>query len=138
MEYMIFPSVLGLAERGWAPNPQWATEPDTAKSNAMYQQAWSNFVNIMGKRELPRLSYINGGYDYRVPKPGVILQDGKYIANMQFPGFVIRYTIDGKDPDNKSKIYNDAVTITGANVKFRAFDTKGRGSNVSETATAKQ
>jgi hexosaminidase len=131
MEYMMYPSLLGLAERAWAPDPQWATETDAAKSNQLYEQAWANFINIMGKRELPRLTYYNGGYLYRIPSPGVILQNGKYLVNDQFPGFVIRYTTNGKDPDAKSKIYNDAVTITGSNVKFRAFDNKGRGSNVS-------
>jgi len=136
MEYMIFPSILGLAERNWAQDPTWATEPDTAKSKMLYQQAWSNFVDIIGKRELPRLDYLNGGYDYRIPKPGVILQGGKYLANEQFPGLIIRYTTDGKDPDDKSKIYNDAVTITEKGVKFRAFDNKGRGSNVSEPVTS--
>ena len=138
MEYMIFPNMLGLAERAWAADPQWATEPDTAKSNAGYQQAWSNFVNILGKRELPRLDNLNGGYDYRIPKPGVIFQNGKYLANMQFPGFIIRYTTNGKDPDANSSIYNDTVTIMSNAVKFRAFDTKGRGSNVSEPVIPKQ
>jgi len=137
-EYMIFPSLLGLAERAWAPDPDWATEPDTAKSNAEYQQAWANFVNILGKRELPRLTYYSGGYNYRIPKPGVVLQDGKYLANMQFPGFTIRYTTNGKDPDEKSKVYNSGVTVTGNDVKFRAFDNKGRGSNVSEPVPSKQ
>ena len=41
----------------------------------------------------------------------------------------------GTRVDAKSKIYNDAVTITGNTVKFRAFDTKGRVSNVSEPVT---
>ena len=136
MEYMIFPSILGLAERNWAADPQWATEPDTTKSKALYQQAWSNFVNIMGKRELPRLDYLNGGYAYRIPKPGIVWQSGKYVANIQFPGLIIRYTTDGSIPDAKSKIYNDAVTLNGAGVKFRAFDTKGRGGNVSEPVTS--
>jgi hexosaminidase len=131
MEYMAFPSILGLAERAWSANPQWATEPDTAKSHILYQQAWSNFVNVLGKRELPRLTYLNGGYNYRIPKPGVILQDDKYFANMQLPGFTIRYTTDGTNPDANSPIYKDAVTNTGKPVKFRAFDNKGRGSNVS-------
>jgi hexosaminidase len=136
MEYMIFPSILSLAERNWATDPKWATEPDTAKSKVLYQQAWSSFVNTMGKRELPRLDYLNGGYDYRIPKPGIVLQNGRYAVNIQFPGFTIRYTTDGSIPDAKSKIYNDAVTLTGTNVKFRAFDTKGRGGNVSEPVTS--
>jgi hexosaminidase len=137
-EYMIFPNLLGLAERAWAADPQWATETDTAKSNAGYQQAWVNFLNILGKRELPRLTYYGGGYNYRIPKPGVVLQNGRYLVNMQYPGFTIRYTINGKDPDAKSKVYNNNVTITGDNVKFRAFDNKGNGSNVSVPANPKQ
>ncbi|WP_295671411.1 family 20 glycosylhydrolase [uncultured Mucilaginibacter sp.] len=135
LEYMLLPRLLGFAERAWSKDPDWATETNTAKSDSLYQVAWVNFVNVLGKRELPRLSYLDGGYNYRVPKPGVVLQDGKYVANIQFPGLTIRYTTDGTDPDAKSKVYTDAVTITGNTVKFRAFDNKGRGGNVSEPVT---
>ena len=135
MEYMLLPRLLGFAERAWAKDPDWALEQDTTKSQVMYQQAWSNFLNVLGKRELPRLDYINGGYNFRIPKPGVILQDGKYLVNDQYPGFTIRYTTNGKDPDTKSPVYNDAVTKGNSVVKFRAFDNKGRGGNVTETAT---
>jgi hexosaminidase len=129
---MLLPRLLGFAERAWAKDPDWATEQDTIKSQALYQQSWSNFLNILGKRELPRLDYLNGGYGYRIPKPGVILQDGKYVANEQFPGLTIRYTTNGKDPDAKSSIYNNPVTNDNSILKFRAFDNKGRGSNVIE------
>jgi len=132
LEYMLLPRLLGFAERAWSKDPAWATETNTAKSDSLYQVSWVNFLNVLGKRELPRLSYYDGGYNYRIPKPGVTLQDGKYAANMQFPGFTIRYTTDGTEPDANSKIYNDAVTNTSAGLKFRAFDNKGRGSNVSE------
>jgi hexosaminidase len=135
LEYMLLPRLLGFAERAWAQDPAWATEPNAAKSDSLYQKDWVNFLNVLGKREMPRLSYYNGGYNYRVPKPGVTLRDGKYSANIQFPGLIIRYTTDGKDPDEKSKLYNDAVTIEGNGIKFRAFDTKGRGGNVSEAVT---
>ncbi len=135
LEYMLLPRLLGFAERAWSKDPDWATETNPAKSDSLYNIAWVNFLNVMGKRELPRLNYYAGGYNYRVPKPGIILQDGKYAANIQFPGLTIRYTTDGKDPDAKSKIYNDAVTNAGNGIKFRAFDTKGRGGNVSEPVT---
>ncbi len=132
LEYMLLPRLLGFAERAWAKDPDWATERNSTKSDSLYQQAWVNFLNVLGKRELPRLDYFNGGYGYRIPKPGVILQDGKYFANEQFPGLTIRYTTNGKDPDAKSKIYNDAVTNDNQVIKFRAFGNKGRGSNVTE------
>ncbi|MBS1524587.1 MAG: carbohydate-binding domain-containing protein [Bacteroidetes bacterium] len=136
LEYMMLPRMLGFAERAWGQDPAWATEPNSAKSDSLYQIAWVNFVNVLGKRELPRLDYFNGGYSYRIPKPGVILQDGKYLANVQFPGLTIRYTTNGKDPDAKSPIYKDAVTGENSAIKFRAFDNKNRGSNV--TVPAKQ
>jgi hexosaminidase len=131
MEYMMFPKLIGLAERAWAKDPSWTTERDTAKARELYNQDWSKFLNILGKRELPRLAYYNSGYSFRIPKPGVILQDGKYVSNIQFPGMIIRYTTDGTEPNENSKIYQGPVNATGV-VKFRAFDAKGRGGNVAE------
>lgn len=135
LEYMLLPRMLGFAERAWAPNPDWATEPKEIRSDSLYNIAWVNFLNVLGKRELPRLTYFDGGFNYRIPKPGVMLQDGKYYVNEQFPGFTIRYTTDGTEPDASSPVYNDAVTNAGNKLKFRAFDTKGRGSHVSEPVT---
>jgi hexosaminidase len=134
LEYMLLPRMLAFAERAWAKDPGWATEPNTAKSDSLYQIAWVNFLNVIGKRELPRLDYLNGGYDFRVPKPGVVLQDGKYLANVQFPGLIIRYTTNGKAPDAKSPIYKDGVINTSGIIKFKTFDNKGRGSSVTEPA----
>ncbi|WP_090473817.1 family 20 glycosylhydrolase [Mucilaginibacter sp. OK268] len=132
MDYMIFPRLLALAERAWAPDPQWATETDPVKAKQKYETAWSGFLNVLGKRELPRLSYYEGGYNYRIPKPGISLQDGKYLSNIDYPGLTIRYTTNGKDPDEKSKPYTGPVNYTGGVIKFRAFDVKGRGGNVAE------
>jgi hexosaminidase len=131
MDYMIFPKLIGLAERAWSKDPEWATERDTAKARTLYNQDWSKFLNILGKRELPRLAYYNGGYSFRIPKPGVIYQDGKYISNIQYPGMTVRYTTDGTEPTANSKVYTGPVSSTGV-VKFRAFDAKGRGGNIAE------
>ncbi|SDF60727.1 hexosaminidase [Mucilaginibacter pineti] len=130
MEYMMFPKLLALAERAWGKNPDWATEKDTTKAHEAYKQAYSQFLNILGKRELPRLTYYGNGYNYRIPKPGISLQDGKYLSNVEYPGLAIRYTTNGKDPDAKSKLYTGPVTYNGGVIKFRAFDLKGRGGNV--------
>lgn len=131
MDYMIFPKLIGLAERAWAKDPAWATERDTTKAREMYNADWSKFLNILGKRELPRLAYYNGGYNFRIPKPGVIVEDGKYKSNIQFPGMTIRYTTNGKEPDANSPVYEKPIPANGI-VKFRAFDAKGRGGNVAE------
>jgi hexosaminidase len=131
MDYMIFPKLIGLAERAWAKDPAWATERDTTKARELYNADWSKFLNILGKRELPRLAYYNGGYNFRIPKPGVILEDGKYKSNIQFPGMTIRYTTNGKEPDANSPVYEKPIPANGI-IKFRAFDAKGRGGNVAE------
>ena len=65
--------------------------------------------------------------NYRVPKPGLVLEEGKWAANIQFPGMPLRYTTDGKDPNIKSMIYKDPVPAAGKTLQCRAFDSRGRG-----------
>ena len=133
LEYMLLPNLLGFAERAWSRDPEWATISDTTRSNLLYSDAWSSFLNVIGKRELPMLDYYNGGYNYRVPKPGLVLKEGQYFTNLQFPGMLTRYTSDGSDPDSKSMIYKVPVSDTGKGLKFRAFDSRGRGGNIAYT-----
>ncbi|GAA4427179.1 family 20 glycosylhydrolase [Pontibacter saemangeumensis] len=125
-EYMLLPKLLGLAERAWAPDPAWANEKEAAKGETLYQQAWSEFVNVLGKRELPRLSYYLDGFNYRIPTAGAVVENGKVLANVQMPGLVIRYTTDGSEPTAQSKVYSGPITAKGT-VKLRVFDPTGRG-----------
>jgi hexosaminidase len=125
MEYMILPKLLGLAERAWAPDPQWATEKDSEKSAELYDKAWNTFANTLGKKELVKLDYYNGGYQYRIPTAGASVVDGAVVANLQLPGFSIRYTGNGKEPDVKSKPYTGPIREKGT-IKLRVFDTRGR------------
>jgi hexosaminidase len=128
LEYMLLPNMLGFAERAWAKNPEWATISDTSRSSVLYAEAWSSFLNVVGKRQLPLLDYYHGGYNFRVPKPGLILANGQWSANAQFPGMDTRYTTDGKDPHMQSSIYKVPVQDGGKVLRFRTFDSKGRGS----------
>ncbi len=130
LEYMLLPNLLGFAERAWAKDPEWATVTDTTHANILYAEAWSSFLNVVGKRALPMLDYYMGGYHYRVPKPGLVPEEGKWTANIQFPGMLLRYTTDGREPDFKSTIYKDPVPATGKTLQCRAFDTRGRGGAV--------
>ena len=126
MEYMLLPKLLALAERAWAQNPEWATEKDSVKAAALYQKSWSHFVNVAGKRELPRLDYYAGGFQYRIPTVGTMTVNGRMAANIQFPGLTIRYTTDGKEPTIGSPVYTAPVQIKGA-LRFKAFSSNGRG-----------
>lgn len=55
LDAMLVPKIFGLAERAWAPDPAWAREPDAARRDRLYQQAWSDFLHVLKTRELPRL-----------------------------------------------------------------------------------
>ena len=126
LEYMLLPKLLGLAERAWAVDPQWAVEKDTAAAQELYARAWSVFTNAAGKKELPRLDYYHGGFNYRIPPPGAVIEDGKVLANIQLPGFDLRYTTDGTEPTVKSNEYTGPISGKGI-IKIKAFDTRGRG-----------
>ncbi len=125
-EYLLLPKLLGIAERAWAKDPAWATERDKTKALQLYDTAWSEFVNIVGRRELPRLDYLSGGFQYRIPTVGLKITEGAVVANIQLPGMTIRFTTDGADPTLKSEIYTSAVTRKGE-IRFRAFNSRGRG-----------
>jgi hexosaminidase len=126
MEYMLLPKLMGLAERAWAPDPDWATEADSAKGDELYRSSWAQFCNQLGKKELPRLDYLNKGYLYRIPTAGLSAENGLVKANVQFPGLVIRYTRDGSEPTMASSVYETPVGAKGK-LSFRVFSAAGRG-----------
>ena len=129
LEYMVLPRLLALAERAWAPDPDWARESDSTQAKKGYDKAWSVFVNVLGKRELPKLDFYHGGYIYRIPTAGAKLADGKYIINCQLPGFAVHYTIDGSEPTLKSPIYQMPVSAKSG-IKWKAMNQKGRGGQI--------
>jgi hexosaminidase len=83
---------------------------------------------VLGKREMPRLDYYNGGYNWRIPTAGVSVDEGMVKMNVQLPGLVIRYTTNGEEPTLKSPVYNGPVQAGGKIVKVRVFNTRGRSS----------
>jgi hexosaminidase len=130
LEYMILPKLLGLAERAWSPDPSWATLSGSGYKEA-FRTSWSEFVNVVGTRELPRLDYYAGGFNYRIPSPGISAENGVIKTNIQLPGLTLRYTTDGSEPGVKSPVYTGPVKATGV-FKVRAFNTRGRGGNTSK------
>ncbi|WP_316815636.1 family 20 glycosylhydrolase [Pedobacter nyackensis] len=125
-EYLLLPKLFGVAERAWAKDPEWATTEDSARSAELYSQAWSEFANIVGKKEMPRMTYYSGGYNYRIPAPGVSVENGVVKANVNLPGLVIRFTTDGSMPTAKSAVYSKPVQTKGT-LQFRVFTATGKG-----------
>ncbi|WAC39680.1 family 20 glycosylhydrolase [Pedobacter sp. SL55] len=130
LEYLLLPRLLALAERAWSASPDWAEEGNEAKARQLYENSLSNFYNSLGKRELKRLNYYAGGFNYRIPTPGLKVKNGKIEANVQLPGFTIRYATDGSTPTLKSPVYSHPVSFSDQ-IVFRTFDHKGNASSVS-------
>jgi hexosaminidase len=128
MEYSFFPKMYGLAERAWAQKPEWAYIEGTAKRNSAMDLAWQEFATRIGMYELPRLTYMNGGFNYRISPVGAVIKNDTLYANLKYPGFEIRFTTDGTDPTTESYLYSEPVDIDPNDhvVKIAAFDLKGR------------
>src|SRR5712691_12105293 len=125
LEYMMLPKLFGLAERAWAPDPDWARERDPAKSESLYREAWSRFVNVLGQRELPRLDREVAGVNYRIPTPGVRAQGGVVSCSLELPGFTLRYTTVGSEPTVRSALVRGPIPFRGT-VRVAAFNSTGR------------
>ena len=125
-EYLFLPKIMGLAERGWAANPAWATENDLTKSKELYQKDWSSFVSRIGQQEFTKLNHYAGGFEYRIPTAGYVVVDNKVTANVLYPNLTIRYTVDGSTPKATSSKYSSAIPYQN-NMKLRVFNTDGRG-----------
>ncbi|PYP16068.1 MAG: beta-hexosaminidase [Gemmatimonadetes bacterium] len=125
LDYMIVPKLFGLAERAWAPDPTWATEKDSAKADSLYREDWSRLVNVVGKRELPRLDREVAGLNYRIPTPGLRVQGTVVNTSLELPGFTLRYTTDGTDPSAKSPVVRGPIPLRGT-IRVAAFTGAGR------------
>jgi hexosaminidase len=125
VEYMLVPRLFSLAERAWAPDPDWARERDPGKSDSLYHAAWSRFVNVVGQRELPRLDREVPGLNYRIPTPGLKVEGGAVHTSMELPGLTLRYTTDGTEPTVRSAEVRGPIPLRGT-VRVAAFNTAGR------------
>ncbi|MGB7996687.1 MAG: family 20 glycosylhydrolase, partial [Photobacterium halotolerans] len=92
-EGMIFPRVLGLAERAWhtatwEANDNAGIALDETGRNADYNQ----FANLLGQKVLPKLE--QAGIAFNLPVPGGVIENGVLQANSTFPGLTIEYSTD--------------------------------------------
>ncbi|MEX0610715.1 MAG: family 20 glycosylhydrolase [Pirellulales bacterium] len=125
-EYMAFRRAIAVAERAWAKSSAWADIEDPQEYQRKLARDWNQFANRLGQRELPRLDYLRGGVNYRLPPPGAKLRGDRVWANVAIPGLQIRYTTDGTEPTADDEIYQTAIPAADV-VRLRSFDTRGRG-----------
>lgn len=128
LEYYLLPKLIGFSESAWAQDRCWEATKDQSIRKKQLDEDWNIFTNTLGQRELPRLSFLFGGYGYRVPPPGATLEKGILFANVEFPGLIIKYTTDGSEPTAESPVYFEPTKINSQPIKLKAFDLVGKGS----------
>jgi hexosaminidase len=127
LEYYLAPKLFAFAEKSWSNAPAWESESTISKRVNSIWAGWADISNQIGQREFSRLDFLFNGYNYRIAQPGAVIEDGLLKANVAFPGFTIRYTEDGSEPDVNSKEYTYPVKVNGP-IKVRAFNKFGRAS----------
>jgi hexosaminidase len=127
MEYYVLPKLAAFAETAWGQARPWEGEPSAVKRQQWMEEGWNVFANMLGKKELPRLSSLFGGFVYRVPPPGALLEGGMLKANVEYPGLTVKYTTDGSEPVFQSATWKEPVRVSGT-LKLKAFDAAGKSS----------
>jgi hexosaminidase len=130
MEYYLLPKLIGFAERCWAQASAWETIAEQTKRMESTNAEWQNFEYTIYEQELPKLHYLNGGYNYRIPPAGAKIVDGYLHVLPQNQALKVRYTLNGNIPDKNSAIYNEPVEITGK-IRLQVIDKTGKTSKVS-------
>jgi hexosaminidase len=121
LHYFVFPKLLAMAERAWAQKPEWEKQalPGARESD------WSQFLSVLGLRELPRLA--ERGIAYRIPLPGAMVQNDTLYMNNLFPGLTAVYQID----NGNRLIYESPVRLMdrdGSTIRIWNEDRIGRQS----------
>ena len=130
LEYYYLPRLIAFSETAWSAERKWETIENRRQRENQINKEWNILANTLASRELPRLSMLNTGYNYRVPLPGAIIKQGLLYANVQFPGLEIRYTTDGSEPTRQSQLYTKPVKVAGT-VKLKSFVKGGKFSRTS-------
>ncbi|MHA4836176.1 family 20 glycosylhydrolase [Sphingopyxis sp. MSC1_008] len=126
VDYMLFPRLLALAERGWSPAPWTPTYQagvsyewgDKRVDAAKLKAGWQDFAGRTAA-QFPMLEKI--GVAYRVAPPGARIANGKLEANSMFPGTAIEYRVEG----GAWTRYAGPVAVSGAaELRSRSADGK--------------
>ena len=129
LEYYLLPKMLGYVERAWGGDPNWSKQSSIKEMKSQRATEWNQFSNLVSKVELPRLEVIFGGFNFRLPKPGVTIKDGRVLVNSELPGLLIRYTDNGNEPDETSPLYREPIPyFNGFTPKFKLFLPSGKSS----------
>ena len=112
LHYYLFPRLLAVAERAWCKK----------------FGPWSNFAHAVGSRELAHLDAL--GIKYRLPPPGIQIDNHYLKANSTYPGLIIRYNQQGENPTANDPELIDQLDINGiSEIRLAVFSPSGERSS---------
>ncbi len=131
LEYMLAPRICAMAEVLWSPKSSLGFKDFEKRLGYFYGSLDANNIN------------------YRIPTPTMYdsynaTLKSKYEINLKtdIPDAVVRYTVDGSDPDQNSNVYKEPFKLNlkdgRVTVKSRIFMANGRSSRVAEMVFEKQ
>lgn len=118
VEYLLFPKLMGLVERGWNAHPAWESLTGAQEQQAFNQALALYYEKISGK-EMP--FWAKNSINFRLPLPGLIVKDGNLYANVAINGAQIRYTTDGTEPTAQSALWEAPVKCDTSVIKAKTF-----------------
>ncbi len=118
VEYLLFPKILGLAERGWNAHPAWENLSGTQEQQA-FNQALALYYEKISRSEMPY--WAKNGINFRLPQPGLWVKEGNLYANVAIDGAEIRYTTDGSEPTTQSALWKEPLKCDASVVKAKTF-----------------
>jgi len=115
IERCLFPKMLGMVDRAWNTEPEWSLSNDEKK----HDDALRRFNAKLNRYEYPRFNVFN--LNFRVAQPGIKIIDGKLHANSIIEDAVIRYTIDGSEPNENSPVWTGPIDCSAKIVMAKAY-----------------
>lgn len=132
VEYYVFPKIFGLVERGWNAFPNWEQLHGEEEAK-VFNKDLSHFYALLSDKEIP---YLNGLHtNFRLPNPGVKVENNLFYANTSIRGAKIYYTIDGSDPDMASQEWTAPIKIDNNAIVKACIYYQGKKSLTTEVTT---
>lgn len=130
-EYYLLPKLISFAQVAWGPARRWESLQSTSVDEKLLQEDWNVFANALGQREIPRLALLYGGFNYRIPTPGIITEGKMLKAAVPWPGTTVRYAPAGEVLDANSSILPAGAYIPRKQgLQLATFDKAGNHSKI--------
>ncbi len=84
--------------------------------------SFNAILNSIYTTQLKKINILDKSVNFRVPKPGIIIENDSIKMNAQFSNMEIRFTIDDSEPTINSTIYTSPIPVkNGTTVNAKAF-----------------